>query len=394
LAAVGDSLPAEQHVYLEVIVNGRATHLVGTFRQRREGKLAVTPAEFAELGLRSDPDSPGADGLLDLDRLSGVAYRIDTVAQLVRFEVTEIRLRVRHFDARGDAAPVEEDAKGPAPRPGYGAVLNYLLYGTSNSDLRNLFSATTRQSAFSAALDGRAFSPFGVFSQSVIAGLTAESSFSSIRLDTTWAYSDPHSLVTYRAGDIVSGGLTWTRPTRLGGFQIQRNFALRPDLVTMPVPQVTGSAVVPSTVDVYVNNIRTYSRDVPPGPFEISNLPIISGVGTQRIVLRDALGREIVTNQPYYASSQLLRTGLFDFSAEVGYRRLYYGILSNSYDPDVVASSSLRYGLSNVLTVEAHVEGGTRLANGGLGIVFPLVNRGIASLALAGRPVQSSPAFA
>ena len=31
-----------------------------------------------------------------------------------------------------------------------------------------------------------------------------------------------------------------------------------------------GSAVVPSTVDVYVNNIKTFSQDVGAGPFSVA----------------------------------------------------------------------------------------------------------------------------
>ena len=64
--------------------------------------------------------------------------------------------------------------------------------------------------------------------------------------------------MSYRAGDTISGRtLAWTRPIRLGGLQVQRNFALRPDLVTLPLPSYSGSAAVPSTVDVYVNNIKS-----------------------------------------------------------------------------------------------------------------------------------------
>jgi outer membrane usher protein FimD/PapC len=28
----------------------------------------------------------------------------------------------------------------------------------------------------------------------------------------------------------------WTRPVRLGGIQVQRDFSIRPDLVTLPLP--------------------------------------------------------------------------------------------------------------------------------------------------------------
>src|SRR5436305_8189320 len=134
-------------------------------------------------------------------------------------------------------------------------------------------------SGANASIDARLFGPYGTLSQTAILGSTLAREADALRLDTTWAYSDPESMKTYRAGDVISGGLAWTRPIRLGGAQMQRNFALRPDLVTMPLPTFSGTAAVPSTVDVYVNNVRTLSQPVGPGPYQISNLPTLAGAG-------------------------------------------------------------------------------------------------------------------
>ena len=46
----------------------------------------------------------------------------------------------------------------------------------------------------------------------------------------------------------------------------------------------------------------------------------MSGSGTARVVLRDASGRETVTNLPFYVSFKMLAPGLFDFSLEAGMR--------------------------------------------------------------------------
>ncbi len=79
----------------------------------------------------------------------------------------------------------------------------------------------------------------------------------------------------------------------------------------------------------------------------------------------------------------MLRAGLLDFSLEAGARRLNYGLHSDDYDPDVIGSGSLRYGLADWLTLESHMEGGGGLFNGGAGAVAPLAGFGIASVALA-----------
>jgi outer membrane usher protein FimD/PapC len=37
------------------------------------------------------------------------------------------------------------------------------------------------------------------------------------------------------------------------GFQVQRNYSTRPDLITYPLPQFIGQAALPSTVDLIIN---------------------------------------------------------------------------------------------------------------------------------------------
>ena len=80
------------------------------------------------------------------------------------------------------------------------------------------------------------------------------------------------------------------------------------------MPQFSASAAVPSTVEVYANQARTFSQEITGGPFNINNIPLNTGPGTMRIVLRDATGKETVTEYSYYNSTSLLAPGLFDYS--------------------------------------------------------------------------------
>ena len=106
---------------------------------------------------------------------------------------------------------------------------------------------------------------------------------------------------------------------------------------------------------------------MPAGPFQISNIPMVNGAGTARIVVRDASGRESITTAPFYASTSLLRPGALDFSAEAGFAQLNYGTLSSDYSEDPVVSLSARYGLAHDLTLEGHMEGAPTLINAGFG---------------------------
>lgn len=73
--------------------------------------------------------------------------------------------------------------------------------------------------------------------------------------------------MTYEAGDLVSGALPWSNAVRLGGVQLSRDFAVRPDLVTYPLPQFAGEAAVPSSVDLFINGYKSSSADLQPGPY-------------------------------------------------------------------------------------------------------------------------------
>jgi outer membrane usher protein len=368
----------ERDLQLEVFINGASTGLVGAFKQNSDGSLTATPDEARAVGLKPSPEAIGADELVHLDRLPGVDYRLDDVGQRLFVTAPDAYRAPRIIDV----SPRSTD-QYPHPFSGYGAVLNYTLFGNTDGAF---FRYPLNLRGVSGNFDARLFSPYGTVSQSFLAN-SAVRELGFVRLDTRWSYSDPDSLTTYRVGDTISGGLTWTRPVRLGGVQAQRNFALRPDLVTLPIPVLSGSAAVPSTLDVYTQNVKAYSGSAPAGPFEIINMPIASGAGTAQVVLRDALGREAVTTLPFYVSNKLLAEGLYDFSVEAGFVRRFSGVESNNYDRRPMGSGTFRYGLSEWLTVEAHAEGGGGLVNAGAGASFPIGSFGAGSFAVAGSRV-------
>jgi len=375
---------------LEVFINGAPTNLIGSFTQRPDGSLVATPKELIAVGLKPRGAAADGDGLVRLDDIIGISYRIDEATQRL-FVTAADQARQPHII---NAEPGFAEAV-PEPQRSYGGVLNYTLFASSDA------SACCNAQAFpglSAAFDTRVFSPYGTLSQSFTVA-TAPAEFGTLamldprdvtRLQTTWAYSDRDRMITYRAGDMISGGLSWTRPVWLGGLQIERNFALRPDLITMPTPSLSGSAAVPSTLDLYTQGVKTFTGAIPAGPYEITNLPITTGAGTARVVVRDAVGRETTETLPFFTSNQLLKESLYDFSAELGFPRRYYGIESDNYDDRPMGSASLRYGWAEWVTLESHFEGGAGLANGGAGAVFPLGAVGVASFALAGSDAAGS----
>ena len=353
----GASEAGAEPLQLEVFVNGAPTRLIGSFVLLPGRRIAASRAELEEIGL--EPPAHGGPGdLLAFDRIPTLTYAYDEARQRLSISVADRYRAPKSYSAS------RNPQRAPPARADYGAVLNYDVFAAGSDGLRSGFFGEVGASA---TLDGRLSTPFGTFGQTGILRSLTGADPGLLRLDSTFTYSDPDRLLTYRAGDSISGSLAWTRALRVGGFQLQRNFALRPDLVTLALPALRGSAAVPSTVDVYVNGLRTFSQDVEAGPYRISDLPLTTGGGTARVVLRDAAGRQVETSLPFYASTSLLAEGLTDMSFEAGFPRLSYGTASDAYGPKPVASGSLRRGLGDWITVEAHGETGMGLANGGVG---------------------------
>lgn len=363
---------------LEVYVNGTSSDMIAHLRRTRAGTLLIEPMQLENVGIKPVDTARRVDGWIDISTLPGVSYEFDETDQTLRFSAPDEARSTKVIDVAApplDAGEAYQEAD--SAQTGTGALLNYTLYASTGGDE---WSDAISFQGFSALLEARAFSPWGVLTSSQVVSTSQSEEFDTTRLDTTWSYSDEDKLRTVSAGDIITGGLSWTRPTRLGGIRIARNFALRPDMVTMPLPEFSGSAAVPSTVDVYINNARRLSQSVAPGPFAIANLPIVTGAGNARVVVRDSLGRETVSETPFFASADLLAKGLWDYSAELGFARRSYGTLSNDYDERPVGSATLRYGLSDRLTLEAHAEGGASFYNLGGGGVFQLGDFAVGAL--------------
>jgi outer membrane usher protein len=358
---------------LDISIGGDKIGLLGAFLQLPDGNIAAHRSELVEAGIKV-PGSGPADELIVLKEVLGDRFKYDEPAQSIAFDLDNNQRIARTFDAMGGNGP-----RGPVSTA-WGSVLNYTFFGSETTGLN------ARQAVFngaSASVDARMFSPYGTLSQTGILGTTTTRDMTMLRLETAFAYSHPESLVTYRAGDSISGALPWTRSVRFAGVQAQRNFSLRSDLVTAPLPSFSGSAAVPSTLDVYLNNTKTYTQEVPPGPFQVNNLPLISG-GEARLVLRDSSGREVETTLPFYTSPQLLREGLTYFSVETGFPRLRYGTDSDNYAPKEMTSMSARYGMYDWLTLEGHAETVSGLFNGGAGVLARTGEFGVLSAAASG----------
>lgn len=357
-------------LYLDVTLNGANIGLTH-FTYHKE-QLWANPEVLKQLGFVLPTNSTDQIALNDLSDVK-VDYndRQQTVEIIAPLSMLNL----------GTTVVNTRNSKRPKPTASPGLLLNYNLYGTqTEGDTANL----------SAYTELRAFNSLGVLSSTALTTSNRHNDSDgwdndTVRLDTNWSKSFPDKLLTVSAGDILTGSLSWSRSTRLGGLQFGSNFDLQPYMTTTPLPSFFGSATLPSEVELYINGLKQYSGDVPAGPFEINTAPSFSGVGNAQLVLKDALGQNTTLNFSLYDAQRLLQPGLSDWSAELGFVRENYGIKSFDYGNDIAAFGTWRYGVNNRFTAETHAEATDGLSNAGVGGTWLLGDAGgVLSASLAG----------
>ncbi len=364
----------EQELYLEVTLNGVTNGTLGRF-VRRGGAFLASAETLREMGLKW-PGGEGASGLVALSALPGLQVSYDVPAQrLVLMAPVDLLARpvVRLVAETGIRALVDPSTQVP------GLILNYDLYAQQTGNQRSV-SAFSEVRFFGVG-DGVWSNTMLSRADSNISGLDRHG---NIRLDTYWQRNFPDQALTLTAGDVITGALPWSRATRIGGIRLSSNFALQPYRITTPLASFQGSAVLPSTVDLFVNGLKQSSQTVQPGQFQLSGVPSLGGTGQAQMVITDITGQRRVVSFDLYGAPQLLAEGLSDWSLDMGTVRRNYGLSSFSYGGQLFSASG-RYGLSPRTTLEAHAEAGSGVVQAGLGGVWLLGEQGgLLSASMAG----------
>lgn len=330
----------DEALLLGVNINGVDRGEVVSARRLGDGGLAVAAQDLQNWHLK--PPAGGAvriDGRawVRLADLEGVAWHIDTESQTIMLEAPGASF--------AGTALSYGDGEGATPTPSAtGGFFNYDLYHQRDGG-RNGGGGLFELGAFNRHGSGTATAVWR----------SAGGPRRWARLDTTWTMDMPQRMQSLRFGDAIGRAGAWGRAVRFGGLQWGTNFATQPGFIAFPLPTLRGEAALPSTLDVYLDNNRLLQSEVPAGPFDITNVPVVTGQGELRLVVRDLLGRQQVITQPYYTSPQLLRPGLHDFSVELGAVREDYGIASARYGR-LMAVATDRFGIQAGFTRELRAE--------------------------------------
>lgn len=328
-----------QETLLEVWINGRSTGDTALLILR-EGKLFAQNSDlnrwrFRLNGLDSIPY--GDRSYIALDSIDGLSYRIDQKSMKLLIDAIPgafMASRIGDYEAEIVKAASDE-----------GAFFNYDLMWQnveSRSELNGLGEIGV-------------FTSCGLLLGTFVYRKSPEES-ETVRLETTYRKDSPEDLTTLTLGDAISrSGSMWGSSMRFGGIRWGTNFETQPGLITTPLLSLGGEASLPSTVDLYINNTLQMRDNVQPGPFTIDHIPLVSGPGEATLIVTDILGREQVITGSFYASPQLLRAGVTDYSLEAGFIRENFGISSGDYG-NFMTSGTYRTGITDRFTAEMHGE--------------------------------------
>nr|WP_231851619.1 fimbria/pilus outer membrane usher protein [Citrobacter rodentium] len=346
--------------HLVLIVNHYDTQQVVPVIQRA-GDYYVASADLQHAGL---PAGKLPAGEVNVSRLPQVNVSYDSSGQRLLLSVPRDWLPERGTPFGGET-PAHE------ARNGSGALLNYDFYTSSTQDGDSQASVWHELRLFN---DAGALSSTGYVRQNLAGDEDWQDGY--VRYDTVFTATREENATQWRVGDVITDALSWSNSVRVGGIAWGRDFSLRPDLVTWPLPEFSGEAAVPTAVDLFINGYRAGSTELQPGPFTLTNLPYINGAGDAVLVTRDALGRQVSTTLPFYVASNLLKTGVSDGAVTLGSLRRNYGVDNFDYGP-AAGSASYRYGVNDYLTLEGHGEGAEELALGGAGALVKLGRFGV-----------------
>jgi outer membrane usher protein len=368
----GTAQPGGEHII--ALTDGRLAASAEAIQHWRLSIPAIRPIPF------------GGENYYPLDAIPGLHYNLDSATQELKITIPPANFL--------SSVITGVNGMQTAPKASLGGFFNYDVLaehdsftqaGVQTTGTLGTLSTTQSSRSGSGLFETGLFDSWGVGTSTFLwqNPIPAGTPRHVTRLETAWTYENPASMSRYQLGDNITSTGTWGRAVRFAGLQWRRDFNTQPGFITFPQPSLTGLAAVPSTVDVYVNNSKRSSEGVPVGPFQLNNVPVITGTGDVKLVVTDLLGRQQVITEHYYASQSLLRKGLSDYSFEFGGVRENYGILWDRYGQSF-GEATYRYGLSDSFTGELRTEALSTQKTAGLGGVYVWPAVGTFTAAVAG----------
>ncbi|MNJ18134.1 Outer membrane usher protein FimD precursor [compost metagenome] len=149
----------------------------------------------------------------------------------------------------------------------------------------------------------------------------------------------------FSAGDIFSDADLFDS-VRYRGLKLASDDGMRADSERGYAPVIRGIAQSSATVEIRQNNYILYTANVPPGPFEISDIYPSGSNGDLEVTVIEADGQRRVSVQAFSSLPIMVRQGQLKYSVSAG---RYNSNNDDQQSPQFV-SGTLAYGVSSNLS--------------------------------------------
>ena len=193
-----------------------------------------------------------------------------------------------------------------------------------------------------------------------------------LKRQTTRVVRDwPEQHLRLQAGDTEPIGGSLQRAVETLGLSLEKSARkLAPDDNKSVSARTTLRIERPSEVDVVVNGSVLQRLKLQPGTYNIRDLPLATGANEIKLAITDDSGATRTEAFTTYTSGTQLPAGESEWAVSLGApsylrdnERAYEGV------GDFIGTGILRYGLSDRLTAESHLQGDDETVMGGGGVI-------------------------
>lgn len=287
-----------------------------------------------------------------------VLAEIDPYAQSVKITVPAEYFQIKKIDHEPLIMP---------DKAALGAFLNYDLF----------YGQTSQDEDFNSLAELGVFKDYWLFQNSILVrGLDENQEESTltledvreekvVRLKSAFDLDFPDKFLSLTIGDTTTISNPFISSVRYGGLSFGTNFTARPDYIYWNMPTLKGSAVLPSTVDLYINGVSISQQRITPGSYTLQPGALIQQSGDAQVVVEDILGNKTVQSFPVYINNKLLKPNLNEYNISLGKIRYNYDIHNNDYR-DFFSNIYFRRGIGDLTTVGLNAAYSKEVKNLGL----------------------------
>ena len=347
---VGDAAPAAgaRDVWVEVRINDVTQPDFALLHVDMRGHLLARVEDLRAWRMKP-PSSAGSGRLVRIDDVPGLQ---------VHLEADDMLLRIDADPSVFEAQIIDDTRHVEAPDRGVPAVfLGYNLFAEADGRTGETYSALVQagSSLGRASLTGSWLGTRTVDSGGAASLGVDDEQSGWHRLDTALLLDFPEYTARLIVGDSVTSPGTLGDSVRFTGVHWATDYATRPGITPYSLPVVSGTANVPSSIEIYVNNALVQRTSVDAGPFQLNNIPVPVGEGAVDIRMRDMLGQVQQLSVPYLVTPRIIAAGLTTVDLAAGAVREDYGIEDFAYGQSFL-SGGILHGLDSNMTINASAE--------------------------------------